>query len=77
MVFPVPEIMLQIISVALQLIVVFILCLPSRPPALRYAPNILLAYLMVRYPTVLIRYLALLLVVYLKLNNHRLKAVVV
>jgi hypothetical protein len=38
MVFPVPEIMLQIVSVVLQIIVVFILYLPSRPPALRYTP---------------------------------------
>jgi hypothetical protein len=42
--FPVPEIMFQIVSVVLQHVVVFVLCLPSRPAALRYHPDILLVY---------------------------------
>jgi hypothetical protein len=49
MVFPMPK----LLSVMLQHIVVFILYLPARPAALRYTPDILLAYAMVRYPTVL------------------------
>jgi hypothetical protein len=65
---PVPNGMLQVVPVVLKYIVMLVLYLPPCPPALRQQPRIIRSYRFIRYPTVMIGGLPILLIPYLKLK---------
>jgi hypothetical protein len=52
MVFPMPEVVLQVVPPVLQHIVMLVPCLSPRPPAVGQVFHVPCRYLLVRYPTV-------------------------
>jgi hypothetical protein len=64
MVLPMPKVMLKVVSMILQHIIMLVLYLPPRPPAVRRLLRVSLVYPFVRYPTVVIRPFSRILVLY-------------